>query len=95
MNNALNNGTTASAALIEGPELIAARDHSIVDAAYRALRASGYGQLRGLSVHCDNGRVTLQGRVPTFYLKQVAQSVLKPIHGITDIDNDLSVQIPR
>ncbi len=88
----LNNDATAlSVALIEGNEQIAALDRLIVDNVYRALRASGYGQLLKLSAHCEHGRVTLQGCVPTYYLKQVAQSVLNSIDGIRNIDNDVNV----
>jgi osmotically-inducible protein OsmY len=77
--------------IIEGVERIAALDRLIVDNVHRALRASGYGQLLKLNAHCEHGRVTLQGRVPTYYLKQVAQSVLNSIDGIRDIDNDVKV----
>jgi osmotically-inducible protein OsmY len=90
--NSLNDGKIASSVFMnEEAEQLAARDRSIVDAVYRALRASGYCQLLRLQVYCDHGRVTLQGRLPTFYLKQVAQSALRSIHGIRDIDNDITV----
>lgn len=80
-----------SGALLEGGERIAAMDRLIVDSAHRALRASGYGQLIKLKALCEHGRVTLQGCVPTYYLKQVAQSVLNSIDGIRNIDNDVKV----
>lgn len=92
MNAHVNEATARSVAATDRTSRNAAHDHRIVDAAYRAFRASGYGQLLGLSVYCDDGRVTLQGRLPTFYLKQVAQSVLRSIDGIRDIDNDIKVQ---
>jgi osmotically-inducible protein OsmY len=66
-------------------------DGQIVDDAYFALRASGYGQLQRLQVYCDHGRVTLQGRLPTYYLKQVAQCIVLSVAGIRDIDNDVKV----
>lgn len=66
-------------------------DGQIVDRAYFALRASGYGQLLRLQIHCEDGRVTLQGRLPTYYLKQVAQSLVLSVAGIRDIDNDVKV----
>jgi osmotically-inducible protein OsmY len=83
--------TTKKTTLIEGAERIAALDRLIVDNVQRALRASGYGQLLKLKAFCEHGRVTLQGCVPTYYLKQVAQSVLRSIDGIRDIDNDVKV----
>ncbi len=84
--------TASSVATIEGPGRAVALDRHLIDCAYRALRARGYGQLLKLKVSCDHGRVTLQGCVPTYYLKQVAQSVLKPIDGIRDVDNDVQVR---
>ena len=70
-------------------------DERIVDQVHQALHASGYGQLRKLQVHCDHGRVTLQGRLPTYYLKQVAQSLVDTVPGVHDIDNDVSVYSPK
>ena len=95
MNTLINETTASSVAVADGPGHIVAHDHQIVDAAYRALRASGYGQLLSINVYCDHGRVTLQGRLPTFYLKQVAQSVLGRVDGIRDIDNDVTVQAQK
>lgn len=91
MKSLTNDATASSAATIEGAEMMAARDRLIVDSVHRALRASGYGQLLKLRAQCQHGCVTLQGCVPTYYLKQVAQSVLKAIDGIRDIDNDVRV----
>ncbi len=86
-----DDATALSVALIEGAARIAALDRLIVDKVHRAFRASGYGQLLKLNAHCEHGRVTLQGCVPTTYLKQVAQSILKNIDGIRDVDNDVKV----
>jgi osmotically-inducible protein OsmY len=70
-------------------------DDRIVDLVYEALKASGYGQLRALQVHSDDGRVTLQGRLPTYYLKQVAQLLVGSVPGVRDIDNDVKVLSPE
>ena len=70
-------------------------DDQILDLVHQALKATGYGQLRRLCAYCDNGRVTLQGRVPTYYLKQVAHESVNAIPGVRDIDNDLKVTSPR
>lgn len=70
-------------------------DDQIVDEVYQALHDSGYVQLHALEVYCDNGRVTLQGRLPTYYLKQVAQTAIRLVDGILDIDNDVKVLRPR
>lgn len=66
-------------------------DQRIVDMACHALFASGYSQLRHLQVSFEHGRVTLQGQLPTYYLKQVAQSVILDVDGVREIDNDVRV----
>jgi len=52
---------------------------------------SNYAQLRSLKACCDNGRVTLQGRLPTYFLKRVAQQAIQLVPGVRDIDNDVKV----
>ena len=44
-------------------------------------------------VECDydDGILTLRGRVPTFYLKQILQSRLIDIAGVSGIDNQVDV----
>ena len=70
-------------------------DDQILDAAYYALNGCGYGQLRTVIVDCNDGRITLRGRVPTYYLKQVAQTAVHRVDGIRGIDNNLQVVTPR
>ena len=70
-------------------------DELIVDLVLKALHASPYGRLRHLQAYCDNGRVTLQGRLPTYYLKQVVQALIDTVPGVRDIDNDVKVFSPR
>lgn len=66
-------------------------DEQIVLLVYEALGSTGYAQLRRLEAYCHDGRVTLQGRLPTYYLKQVAQSAIRGVDGVRDIDNDVKV----
>jgi hypothetical protein len=40
------------------------------------LRSSSYGELRNVSCIVDNGQYILTGTVSTFYLKQMAQTIL-------------------
>ncbi len=44
-------------------------------------------------IRCDfeDGVLTLYGNVPSFYLKQVLQSILKDLPGIARIDNRVEV----
>ena len=75
-----------------GFELWQETDDEIAGRAYLALAASGYRSLRNLQVSCNNGRVTLEGQLPTYYLKQLAQSLVQRVEGVCDVDNDVCVQ---
>lgn len=68
-----------------------AADQQILELACQALRTSGYTQLRQVQVSLEQGRVTLKGELPTYYLKQVAQSVIQDVAGVREIDNDVRV----
>ena len=46
---------------------------------------------REISCCYEKGVLTLQGRVPSFYLKQVLQTTLKGIPGVRRIDNRVDV----
>lgn len=56
-----------------------------------ALRATGYPNLRGLSISGAEGLVILRGKVPTYYLKQVAQTIVLKVVGVTELQNELEV----
>lgn len=66
-------------------------DRRIADTVCQVLKATGYGQLMNLEVHCDQGRVRLEGCVSSYYLKQVAQSALNSVDGVSGIDNAVTV----
>lgn len=74
-----------------GLELWQDTDDDIASRAYLALAASGYRSLRNLQVSCNDGRVTLEGHLPTYYLKQLAQSLVQRVEGVCDVDNDVCV----
>jgi len=46
---------------------------------------------RDVTLRCAGGVLMLRGRVPTFYLKQVLQSLLKGLEGVERIDNRVDV----
>jgi osmotically-inducible protein OsmY len=56
-----------------------------------ALHATGYGALRGITVNVQARIVLLRGRVPSYYLKQIAQTIALAVPGIHRIRNDLEV----
>jgi osmotically-inducible protein OsmY len=55
------------------------------------LRRSGYPELRNVSCRFFEGVLTLRGGVPSWYLKQVAQSLVLPIEGVQELNNRLEV----
>jgi len=65
--------------------------HATAEVAERKLRRSPYIELRLISCEVCEGVLTLRGRVPTYYLKQVAQYMVDGLPGVQKIDNDLEV----
>jgi osmotically-inducible protein OsmY len=56
------------------------------------LRSSPYWSVRQLICVLDQGCVTLRGTLPSYYLKQVAQSVAAQTLGIDRVQSDIRVQ---
>lgn len=63
----------------------------IGDAIAVAFRYSGYVQLRDLSVRVDGHEVILHGRVPSYYLKQIAHHVALAVPGVHSILDAIDV----
>lgn len=57
----------------------------------RALRDSKFGALRGTRVSVQERLVLLEGQVPSYYLKQVAQAIALAVPGTHQVRNDLGV----
>jgi len=55
------------------------------------LRKSGYPELHLVSCEFHGGVLTLRGRVSTFYLKQVAQTLIRGLDGVGAVNNRLDV----
>jgi osmotically-inducible protein OsmY len=73
----------------QGPE-----DLALAERVACALRATGYKQLRDIEVTVQGRLVILAGRVPTYYLKQVAQTRAMAVPGAQQVRNDLEVGRP-
>lgn len=56
-----------------------------------ALRASGNLPLREISVIAHEGHVILNGWVPTYYQKQLAQCAAMSVDGVESIKNKVEV----
>ena len=57
----------------------------------RSIRELSCHQIRDVECVCQKGVVTLRGTLPTFYLKQVAQSIASKVPGVNRIVNDIRV----
>ena len=83
-----------SLASIAGPDEAWAQSRSKLSVANQiieALRATGYLSFRNLQVYVGGGLAVLRGRVPSYYLKQKAQTVTFSIPGVEDVLNELEV----
>jgi osmotically-inducible protein OsmY len=69
------------------PEIIEAR------AAFR-LRQSPYADIRRVTCAFHEGMLSLRGRVRSYYLKQIAQTVVLEMEGVDEIRNQLEVIAP-
>ena len=58
------------------------------------LRRNPYLALRNVSCDCRGGVVVLRGRLPTYYLKQVAQEAVAHLEGVQGVENQIEV-VPR
>ena len=65
----------------------------IVERAYAVLDAHSHFRGRAFRFEfvCQDDVLIVRGAVPTFYLKQVLQSVLKDVDGVRVIDNQVTV----
>ena len=55
------------------------------------LRATSYAQLRDVSCETELGVLTLRGRVSTFYMKQIAQTLVREVPGVSQVVNLIQV----
>lgn len=64
---------------------------SLVADVVRALCGTGCPELRALEFSVEDACVTLSGRVRTYYVKQLAQAVVKSIAGVQIVKNGIVV----
>lgn len=70
-------------------------DQEICNRISQTLQASGYQSLASIDISSVAGHVRFQGRVPSYYLKQVAQQSVIGMEDVESIDNDLTVVKPQ
>ncbi|GEM_PF-967503 len=69
----------------------AIRRTTIEEEAEDRLRRSGYLALRDISCEVREGVARLRGRLPTHYLKQVAQAIVAEVEGVVVVMNQIKV----
>jgi len=70
---------------------VSTADRRLSEQIIHFLRATGYLPLGDLRVFATDGFVILQGRVPSYYLKQVAQSAIRGLPGVVGVCNEIDV----
>lgn len=75
----------------ESPFVDAGPQSAVSDQAEAAIRQSRYSALRNVCCEYHEGVLTLRGAVPTYFLKQIAQSLVAAIPGVEAIHNRTKV----
>ena len=68
-----------------------ADDQSPANAAERLFRESPYHPLRELHCRFSDGVLIIAGNVPSYYLKQLAQTAVQNIQGVDRVENLVEV----
>jgi osmotically-inducible protein OsmY len=78
-------------AFLNRPNPFGSLFREIAETARVALRRSAYFELRDVSCDFSGGVLTLSGRVPSYHLKQLAQTAVANVPGVVEIDNHVEV----
>jgi osmotically-inducible protein OsmY len=63
----------------------------VVEGAERCLRCNSYLALKNVSCEFNEGILTLRGCLPTYYLKQIAQTAVARLDGVNRVNNQIEV----
>ena len=80
-----------AAPAVDAPQSRASGD-PIEKAVQSQLRASGYGSLREIDCQVREGVAVLSGVVPSFHMKQMAQTIVMKLDDVSGIENRLRVK---
>ena len=64
---------------------------TVAESAERRLREADFRFSRCIFCQYHEGVLLLRGRVPTYYLKQIAQTVVADVPGVEQVDNRIEV----
>jgi len=73
------------------PNFFPRKRERIAELAERCLRECVYFELRSTRCELRDGTLILCGKVSSFYLKQIAQTLIAKIPGVRCVDNQLEV----
>jgi osmotically-inducible protein OsmY len=63
----------------------------ILEGAESCLRSNSYLALKNVSCEYHEGVLTLRGCLPSYYLKQIAQTAVATVDGVSRINNEIEV----
>jgi osmotically-inducible protein OsmY len=66
-----------------------------VESARGRLQSSPYSALREIVCNDRDGTLELEGNVPTYYLEQVARTLVAGVEGVTAVANRIEVTAGR
>ena len=81
----------AAVTLAHTAEIHDTDDHPLHSRVLKALAMQTHLAGKNLRFETRAGRVTIHGKVRSFFLKQMAQETLKGIEGVAQIDNRMTV----
>jgi osmotically-inducible protein OsmY len=73
------------------PERLASASQSVIDEVRKQLQSSPHYPIRGLRCDFYEGVVTLRGPLPSYYLRQLAQSLVLKVAGVLELDDRIVV----
>jgi hypothetical protein len=83
------------AAILGRPNPFAVLFQEIAEIARSKLRRSAYVELTDVSCDFHGGTLTLSGHVPSYHMKQLAESSVAQVPGVLEINNRIEVVGPR
>ena len=73
-------------------EAVAVQDFEILIEVDRVLQRADYSALRGVAFAVTDGCVVLEGTLPSYFLKQIAQSMVAEVAKSHPIENRIEVR---
>ena len=73
------------------PELQPPPPSGIAATAEARFRSSSYRALRGITCNAEQGVLVLEGRLSSFFQKQLAQEIVANIEGVMQVVNQIEV----